>query len=111
MDVIILAILVLLIFMGVSGMKMGRSMTSLFDSLKQNDPELWRDLAQPSMGVFDLAGYIRANTILFKGNEALATHEQLSTTYSLARKWWFLFQGSGLAIFLLFSAAVVINAQ
>jgi len=110
MSSIPIIVLVLLIFTGFAGVKMGRAMTVLFDNIRKEDPSLWRDLAKPSVGVIDLAGYIRANEILFKRNEVLAKSEYFGLGYAYARRWFYYFQGSGLAIIIICLTGMLVNA-
>jgi len=100
MDILIFfCVLILLINSVISGTQTGRHMTLFFDELKNEDPKLWRELARPNTSnIFDLAGYMRGNQILFKGNDQLANHPRLSVRYRLARKWFLRFQLGGLLI-------------
>ena len=107
-ELLVLLFLAFLLFVGVAGMRMGKHMTVLFKELKEHDPELWRNLAQPNTAnMFDVAGYMRGNQILFKGNNQLATHPVLSERYHLARKWFLRFQVGGIIFFVLITIIVV----
>jgi len=97
-DVLLIVVFIVLLNSLVSGMRMGRHMTFLFKELKEKDPELWKDLARPGVGIFDTSGSITANLILMKGSERLERHSILSDRYKLARKWWLRFNVVFLAI-------------
>jgi len=107
----VLTFLVFLIFEGITGMRMGRHMTFLFRELKEQDPELWRDLAQPNTGsMLDVAGSLRGHQILAKGDDRLASHPKLSDRYHRARKAFFLFQIGGIVFFVFLFAVMLSNA-
>lgn len=112
MDTLIFfCVLILLINSVISGTQAGRHMTLLFDELKNEDPELWRKLAQPNTSsIFDLAGYLRGNQILFKGSDQLANHPKISVRYRLARKWFLRFQFGGLLIPIIFVMGLIESA-
>lgn len=107
MDYLNHILLVLLLSLAVSGLKMGRSMRLLFRGLKSEDPPLWEELAQPYVSAFDTAAYLRANKIIFAGNERLATHKILSSKYAHARKWFYIFQGTCFTIFVLLTIQAI----
>jgi hypothetical protein len=111
MAALTLSILVLLILTGVFGVGMARFMSRLFKELELSDPELWKELAQPSLSALNPAGSLRASEIMFSGSPELKSHPTLGVHYSSARYWWFLFQGTGLAILVLLILGAFLNAQ
>ncbi len=91
---------------------MGRQMSLLFKELKEHDPELWKELAQPNTGnLFDTSGFMRGNEILLKGNSQLANHTMLSVRYKKARKSFLSFQIGGIAFFIFLSINFAINSN
>ncbi len=86
-------------------------MSALFQKLEVLDPDLWRELALPSFKFGGTAASLRANEIMFSGCSALKSHPQLAELYLRARKYWYMYCGTGLLAVLLLFIAGVTDAQ